>query len=90
MAITGNFGTTVVKYDGTDVGPIYLRDIGQRNQLGGGKGIYSIGQDRYLVHGHDATFQSTSDVIMSVKSGVIKRFSDMTSFTVKIFTDSSV
>lgn len=82
------YGTTVVQYDGTDVGKIYLRDVGQRNQLGGGKGIYTIGQDRYIDYGGDATFLSTSDVMLSATSGVIKRFEDQGSFTVTINPDS--
>ena len=84
-----NFGKTVVKYDGTDVGPIYLRDIGQRNQLGGGKGIYVIGQDQYLAHGHDATFMNSSDVVLSATSGVIKHYTDAGSFTTEIVADSA-
>lgn len=82
------YGKTVVTYDGTDVGPIYLRDIGQRNQLGGGKGIYVIGQDQYLAHGSDATLVSTSDVMMSNTSGVLKHFADAGSLTVTIVADS--
>jgi hypothetical protein len=74
MAIS-TFGTTVVSFDGTNatsvMGPIYLRDIGQRNQLGGGKGIYVNGQDQYLDYGTDATFVSTSDVMLSVTKGEI-------------------
>lgn len=82
------YGTTVVQYDGTDVGKVYLRDIGQRNQLGGGKGIYVIGQDQYLASGGDATFLSTSEVMLSSTSGVIKKFEDTGSFTVTITPDS--
>lgn len=66
--------TTVVVYDGTNLGKIYLRDIGGRNQLGNGQGIFSYGQDQYLSYGQDATFQNTSDVIMSVNQGVIKTY----------------
>lgn len=69
------YGTTVVKFDGTNalpaMGPVYLKDIGQRSSLGGSKGIYTLGQDRYLAYGHDATFVSTSDVMLSATSGVI-------------------
>lgn len=82
------YGTTVVQYDGTDVGKIYLRDIGQRNQLGGGKGVYVIGQDQYLTKGADATFLSTSEVMLSATSGVIKNFEDAGSFTVTVNPDS--
>ena len=84
------YGKTIVKYDGTDVGTIYLRDIGQRNQLGGGRGIYTLGQDRYLAHGHDATFINTSDVMLSASdaSGVIKHFTDAGSFHTTIVPDA--
>jgi len=83
------YGTTIVKYDGTNVGTIYLRDIGQRNQLGGGKGIYNLGQDRYLAYGSDATFTSTSDVMLSATAGVIKYYTDNGSFTTTVVADSS-
>ena len=82
------YGTTIIKYDGTDVGRVYLRDIGQRNQLGGGKGIYTLGQDQYISYGGDATLTSTSDVMLSATSGVIKSLEDSGSFTVTINPDS--
>lgn len=85
---SGNYNTTVIHYNGTDVGPIYLKDIGQRNQLGGGKGIYCIGQDQYIDYGSDATLVSTSDVMLSTTSGVIKHWDDAGSFTVEINSDS--
>jgi len=74
--------TTVVKYDGTDYGRIYLGDIGQRNQLGCGKGLYVLGQDRYINHGQDATFVKTGDVLLSANQGRIKKFVDKGAFTV--------
>lgn len=74
--------TVIVNYDGTDYGRVYLRDVGQRNQLGGGKGLYTIGQDRYLSYGQDATFVGTGDVYMSASSGVIKDMEDRGSFHV--------
>lgn len=82
------YGTTVVKYDGTDVGRIYLKDCGQRNQLGGGKGVYTLGQDQYISHGNDATLTSTSDVMLSATSGVIKSREDAGNFSVTINADS--
>lgn len=81
------YGTTIIQYDKTDVGPIYLKDVGQRNQLGGGKGIYTLGQDQYIDYGGDATLLSTSEVMLSATSGVIKAH-DGTSFTVTITPDS--
>jgi hypothetical protein len=83
MAI-GVYGTTIINYDGTNVGPIYLRDIGMRNQLGGGKGIYVNGQDRYIAYGGDATFVSTSDVMLSMTRGVLKSFIDSSSLRATI------
>jgi hypothetical protein len=77
---------TIVKYDGTDIGRIYLGDVGQRNQLGTGKGIYSYGQDRYLSYGQDATFVTTSDVMMSLASGRLKFGVDSSSLTVDATT----
>jgi len=76
------YGTTSVKYDGTNVGTVYLRDIGQRNQLGGGKGIYTLGQDCYIGYGADKTFVSTSDVMLIATSGVIKGMETAGSFKV--------
>jgi hypothetical protein len=73
-----SFGQVVIHYDGTNRGPIYLKDVGQRNQLGGGKGIYTQGQDRYVDYGTDATLIATADVVLSSSvlsadsTGVIK------------------
>ena len=83
------YGNTAVKYDGTDVGPLYLKDIGQRNGLGGGKGIYVRGQDRYIGHLSDTTFISTSDVMLSVTSGVLKHLLDRGIVTVTIIQDAN-
>lgn len=74
--------TVIVNYDGTDYGRVYIRDVGQRNQLGGGRGIYYYGQDQYLSYGEDATFVGTGDVYMSASQGVIKSFEDKGAFTV--------
>jgi hypothetical protein len=73
-----NFGKVVIHYNGTNRGPIYLKDVGQRNQLGGGRGIYVNGQDRYVDYGTDATLIATADVNLSCSvlsadsTGVIK------------------
>lgn len=74
--------TVIVNYDGTNYGRVYLGDVGRRHQLGGAKGIYTIGQDQYLSHGEDATFVGTGDVYMSTNSGRIKNFEDRGAFTV--------
>ena len=65
MASTGTFPTVLVHYDGTDRGPIYLKDISLRNQLGGGRGNYVKGQDQYIDYLSDATLIRTSDVMLS-------------------------
>jgi len=75
--------TVIVRYDNTDMGRIYLGDVGMRNQLGGGKGLYTLGQDRYISHGQDATFIKTGDVLMSANVGRIKKFSDLGAFTIE-------
>jgi len=80
--------TVTVTYDGTDRGRIYLSDVGQRNQLGGGQGIYTLGQDRYLSKDQTATFIKTGAVMMSAsyagydRTGILKHFEDQSSFTI--------
>ena len=80
--------TVSVAYDGTDYGRVYLGDVGRRNQLGGGLGLYGLGQDRYLSSGQDTTFIATSDVVMSAtyagsdRTGQIKNMQDRGAFTV--------
>ena len=68
--------TKIVSYDGTNVGRIYLRDVGQRNGLGGGGSIYELGQDQYINYGQDATLVQTGDVLLSIDRGVIKTFTE--------------
>jgi hypothetical protein len=82
------YGTTNINYNGVNRGKIYLRDIGQRNGLGGGKGIYYGGQDRYINPGQLISLINTGDVMGSTKSGVIKKMLDLGSFTVTITEDS--
>lgn len=82
------YGKTIIHYDGTDVGPVYLKDIGQRNGLGGGRSIYVKGQDQYVDPGTDTTFISTSDVMLSNTSGVIKKMVDNGVFTVTVVADA--
>lgn len=74
--------TVTLKYDGTNLGPIYLRDIGQRNQLGGGRGLYTHGQDRYVDWSGTYTLLRTQEVMESINSGVIGNFLDKTAFHV--------
>lgn len=84
-----NYNKTVVHYDGTNVGPIYLKDIGQRSQLGGGKNIYTLGQDRYIDPGTDTTFVSTSDVMLSVTSGVIAKLVSNGNVSLSLIADAT-
>jgi hypothetical protein len=70
--------TTVVKYDATDIGRIYLRDVGGRNQMGNGNGIFAYGQDQYISYGSDTTLLNTSAVILSADRGVIKTYNKTT------------
>ena len=64
--MSGSVPHTVIHYDGTDYGRIYLGDVGRRRQLGGAKeGINTLGQDRYIHKGQDATFIQTGEVLMS-------------------------
>jgi len=72
----------IVKYDGTNYGRMYLGDVGQRPGIGNGKGLPYHGQDRYISKGQDATFLSTSDVVLSADRGRIKKFVDKGAFTV--------
>lgn len=82
------YGTTVVHYDGTNLGPLYLKDIGQRNQLGGGKNIYTPGQDQYIDWLSDTTLVSTSDVMLSATKGVLKSYADQGIVTLTITPDA--
>jgi hypothetical protein len=84
------YGKTIIHYDGTNRGPIYLKDIGTRNGLGGGRSIYTKGQDQYVDYGTDTTLVSTSDVMLSNTSGVIKKMADLGSFTISIVADSTL
>jgi len=76
--------TTVVHYDGTDYGRIYLGDVGQRHQLGTGQGLYSFGQDRYISKGQDATFVTTGQVLLSMDRGRIHHFQHVGAFSLTL------
>jgi hypothetical protein len=66
---------TVVKYDGSNLGRIYLGDVGRRRQLGGAaNGIRTLGQDRYITWGQDATFMQTGEVLMSAASSTVSGY----------------
>jgi len=67
-----------IAYLGTNVGKIYLSDIGKRYQLGGGReGDYQShsGQDRYVIWGETKVVQKSGEVLMSMVDGVLKFFS---------------
>lgn len=81
------YGITNVVYNGIDRGPVYLKDVGQRSGLGGGKSIYVRGQDRYINKGQTVNLISTSSVMSSTTNGVIKKMQDLGSFSVTIIPD---
>jgi len=67
-----------ISYTGTNVGKIYLSDIGKRYQLGGGReGDYgnSGGDDQYIMWGETVVLQKTGEVLNSKAHGVLKYFS---------------
>ena len=74
--------TVTLKYDGTNIGPVYLKDVGMRNQLGGGRGLYIHGQDRYVDYSTSTTLLRTQEVMESINSGVIGNMLDRTVFHV--------
>jgi hypothetical protein len=74
--------TVRITYDGHNFGPVYLKDVGMRNQLGGGRGIYVHGQDRYIHHDGTTVLLKTSDVLQSINSGVIGDMLDKSAFHV--------
>jgi len=71
-----------ISYNGTNVGKIYLSDIGKRYQLGGGQeGDYgnNSGDDQYINWGETVVLQKTGEVLNSVAHGVLKYFSTVPS-----------
>ena len=65
---------TLVSYTGTDLGRIYLEDIGKRKQLGGGD-QFARGQDIMIDHGDTIALVNSGNVLSSVELGIIKTFS---------------
>ena len=94
--MAGSVPHTVVHYDGTNYGRIYLGDVGKRRGLGGAvEGVTTLGQDRYIEYGMDATFVQTGQVLMSAsdwtssdgtafagKAGTIRNWVNKGAFTV--------
>lgn len=66
----------------TDVGQLYLADIGRRNSLGGGVSIYGYGQDQYINPGETIELVATSQVLLSIDRGMLKTFADDGTLTV--------
>lgn len=67
---------------GDEIDKIYLNDIGKRHALGGGANIYEDGQDLYLDPSDSVDLVETSEVLLSVNKGLIKRMVDLGVFTV--------
>jgi len=72
----------VVHTGATDVGQLYLADVGRRNSLGGGVSIYGYGQDQYINPGETIELVATSQVLLSIDRGILKTFSDDGTLTV--------
>jgi hypothetical protein len=71
---------TLVSYDGTDIGAIYLEDIGKRKQLGGGD-QFIPGQDLVVNKGDVVALVNSGPVLLSQELGILKRYSDAGSLT---------
>ena len=66
-----------VSYLGTNVGKIYLSDIGKRLGLGGAQeGNYTYGQDEYIVWGETKILDIVGEVVSSMSSGILAHFSN--------------
>ena len=65
---------TLVSYSGTNVGAIYLEDIGKRKQLGGGDQFVK-GQDIIVNKGDFIALVNAGGVPISAQLGVLKTFS---------------
>jgi len=72
----------IVHTGATDVGQLYLADVGRRNSLGGGASIYGYGQDQYINPGDTIELVATSQVLLSIDRGMLKTFSDDGTLTV--------
>ena len=72
----------IVHTGATDVGQLYLADVGRRNSLGGGASIYEYGQDQYINPGETIELVATSQVLLSIDRGMLKTFSDDGTLTV--------
>lgn len=65
---------TLVSYNGTDVGAVYLEDCGKRKQLGGGDQFIK-GQDIVINKGDTIALVNSGAVLTSQELGIIKTWS---------------
>ena len=65
---------TLVTYSGTDIGAIYIEDIGKRKQLGGGDQFIK-GQDVVMRKGDTVALANGSGVVISAQLGTLKTWS---------------
>jgi len=65
-----------IRYNGTNIGKIYLSDVEKRLALGGSvEGNYRGGQDQYIIWGETVVLQKSGNVLMSLASGNLKYYS---------------
>jgi len=69
-----------IVYNGTNVGTIYLHDVGRKASMN----IYSrhTAQDQYIHPGYSITLVDTSHVLTSAAKGMLKKYGDAGIFTV--------
>lgn len=72
---------TRIRYNGDDIGTLYLEDIGKRTDNPRNRGL-----DRYVSHGADITIPSTGEVLISRSTGQLSVWSgtDITGFDVGV------
>jgi len=72
-----------IEYKGSNIGKIYLSDVGKRYGLGGGQeGDYGTsGQDLYMIWGETIVLDLTGEVLRSMTAGVLKFFTTASSST---------
>jgi hypothetical protein len=79
---------TLVTYSGTDIGAIYIEDIGKRKQLGGGDQAIK-GQDVVIRKGDTVALANGSGVVISAQLGTLKTWSTANSELVASIFESS-
>ena len=73
---------TLVSYVGTDIGKVYIEDIGKRKQLGGGDQFVK-GQDIVIEHGDTIALVNSGNVLVSSELGILKTWSTWNSAQLK-------